>query len=173
MLVAAPAFTPSSSIPLQDVTSTPIYTMEVSKSFGIIEKFNGRQGTISLKEFEARFSTIVCELEFKYGINYTEAFSFKQLVCYVHYEALDVCKQHFPRILGIIKIPNPTYATAIATTSQAAVQVAIAHHGTMPNNPDQVPISINLFPQQFIVVTANILATIDALTFFDPMGEFF
>jgi hypothetical protein len=42
MLVAAPAFTPSSSIPLQDVTSTPIYTMEVNKSFGIIEKFNGR-----------------------------------------------------------------------------------------------------------------------------------
>jgi hypothetical protein len=33
---------------------------------------------------------VVCELELKYGANYIEAFAFKQLVRYVHYEALDV-----------------------------------------------------------------------------------
>jgi hypothetical protein len=43
-----------------------------------------------LREFKATFSTVVCELELKYGANYTEAFAFKQLACYVHYEALDV-----------------------------------------------------------------------------------
>jgi hypothetical protein len=82
-----PTFTPSSYIPLQAVTYTPIYTMEVNSSFGRIEKFSGRPGTISLKEFKATFSTVVCELELKYGANYIEAFAFKQLARYVHYEA--------------------------------------------------------------------------------------
>jgi len=64
--------------------------MEVNNSSGRIEKFSERPGTISLKEFKATFLTVVCELELKYGVNYIEAFTFKQLACYVHYEALDV-----------------------------------------------------------------------------------
>jgi hypothetical protein len=72
------------------MTSTPIYTMEVKSSFSKIKKFSGRLDVISLKEFKATFSTVVCELELKYGANYTEAFTFKQLTRYVHYEALDV-----------------------------------------------------------------------------------
>jgi hypothetical protein len=94
--------------------------MEVNSSFGRIEKFSGRPGTISLKEFKATFSTMVCELELKYGVNYTEAFVFKQLARYVHYEALDVNEQHSPRILDITQIPNPTYAKTIAIAFQAA-----------------------------------------------------
>jgi hypothetical protein len=90
---------------------------------------------------------MVCELEFKYGANYTEAFAFKQLARYVHYEALDVYEQHSARILGVTQIPNPAYAMAIATASQAALQATIAHHGTMPNNPNPVPTLMNLFPQ--------------------------
>ncbi len=58
--------------------------MEGSSSFGRIEKFNRRPGTISLKEFKVTFSTVVCELDFKYGVNYIEAFTFKQLAYYVH-----------------------------------------------------------------------------------------
>jgi hypothetical protein len=146
MCVAALAFTSSLYILVQTVTSTPIYTMEVNNSFGRIEKFSRRPGTISLKEFKATFSTMVCELEFKYGTNYIEAFAFTQLACYVHCEALNVYKQHSPRILGVTQIPNPAFATTITTTFQAALQVAIAHHGTMPNNPDLVPILVNLFP---------------------------
>jgi hypothetical protein len=103
------------------MTSTPIYTMEVNNSFGRIEKFNGRPCTISLREFKATFSIVVCELEFKYDINYIEAFAFKQLARYVHYEALDVYEQYSPRILGVTQIPNPAYAIAIATASQAAL----------------------------------------------------
>jgi hypothetical protein len=99
--VAAPAFTLSLYIPLQVITSTPIYTMEVNNSFGKIEKFNERLGTICLKGFKITFSTVVCELELKYGVNYTEAFTFKQLACYVHCEALDVYEHHSPKILGI------------------------------------------------------------------------
>jgi hypothetical protein len=87
--------------------------MEVNNSFGRIEKFSGRLGTIFLREFKATFSTVVCELEFKYGANYTEVFVFKQLARYVHYEALDVYEQHSPRILGITQIPNPAYATTM------------------------------------------------------------
>jgi hypothetical protein len=87
----------------------------------------------------------------------------------VHYEALDVYEQHSPRILGITQIPNPAYATAITTTSQAALQAAIAHHGTVPNNPDPVPTSINFSLQQLIAPTAHIPPTIDAPTF----AEFF
>ncbi len=64
---------------------------------------------------------MVCELELKYGANYTEAFAFKQLAYYVHYEALDVYEQHFPRILGVIQIPNLVYATTITTASQATL----------------------------------------------------
>jgi hypothetical protein len=51
--------------------------MEVSSSSQRIEKLNEKLGTISLKEFKATFSTMVCELEFKYGVNYTKAFTFK------------------------------------------------------------------------------------------------
>jgi len=116
---------------------------------------------------------VVCELELKYGVNYTEAFTFKQLARYVHYEALDVYEQHFSRILGVTQIPNLTYATTIAIISQVALQVAIAHHGIMPNNPDLVPTSVNLSPQQLIVIIANIPPTIDALAFVDLVGEFF
>ncbi len=89
-LIPAPAFTPSSYIPLQVVTSTPIYTMDVNTSSGKIDKFSGRPSTISLREFKVTFSTVVCELELKYGTNYVEVFAFKQLVRYVHYEALNV-----------------------------------------------------------------------------------
>jgi hypothetical protein len=81
--------------------------MEANNSSWRIEKFSGRASTISLKEFKATFSIVVCELELKYDINYTEAFAFKQLAHYVHYEALDVYKQHSLRILGVIQIPNP------------------------------------------------------------------
>jgi len=147
--------------------------MEVSSSSRRIEKFSGRPGTISLKEFKATFSTVVCELELKYGANYTEAFAFKQLARYVHYEALDVYEQHSARILGVTQIPNLTYAIAIATASQTALQATIAHHGTVLNKLDPVPTSVNLSPQQLIVVTTNIPPTTDALAFADPMGEFF
>ncbi len=171
--VATLAFTTLAYIPLQVITITPIYTMEVSNSFGKIEKFNERLGTISLKEFKVTFSTMVCELEFKYGVNYTKAFAFKQLACYVHYEALDVYEQHSPKILGVTQILNPAYAIAIATASQATLQTTIAHHGTMPNNLDPVPTLVNLSPQQLIAATTNIPPTIDALAFANPMGEFF
>jgi hypothetical protein len=116
---------------------------------------------------------VVCELELKYGVNYTEAFAFKQLARYVHYEALDVYEQHSPRILGVTQIPNPTYAIAIAAASQAALQAAIAHHETVPNNPDPVPTLVNLSPQQLIAATANIPPTTNAPAFVDPVGEFF
>jgi hypothetical protein len=96
---------------------TPIYTMEVRSSFGGTEKFSGRRSNISLREFKVTFSIVVFELELKYGTNYTKAFAFKQLACFVHYEALDVYEQHFLRILGVTQIPNPAYAIAIATTS--------------------------------------------------------
>ncbi len=99
------------------MTSTPIYTMEVRSSSGRIEKFSGRPGTISLREFKATFLNVVCELELKYGVNYTKAFTFRQLACYVHYEALDVYEQQSLKILGITQIPNPVYAIAIITAS--------------------------------------------------------
>ncbi len=82
--VATLAFTPTSYILLQAVTSTPIYIMEVSNSFGRTEKFSERPGTIFLKELKATFSTMVCELELKYGVNYIEVFAFKQLAYYLH-----------------------------------------------------------------------------------------
>jgi hypothetical protein len=75
--------------------------MEVNRFYGRIEKFNERLGTISLMEFKQTFSIVVCELERKYGANYTKAFAFKQLARYVHYEALDVYEQHSPRILYV------------------------------------------------------------------------
>jgi len=59
------------------------------------------RGTISLREFKVTFSTVVCELELKYGVNYTEAVAFNQLARYVHYEALDVYEQHSARILVV------------------------------------------------------------------------
>jgi hypothetical protein len=171
--IVAPTFTPSLYTSLQVVISTPIYTMEVSSSSGRIEKFSERPGTISLKEFKATFLTVVCELELKYGANYTEAFAFKQLARYVHYEALDVYEQHSARILGVTQIPNRAYAIAIAITSQAALQAAIAHHGTVPNNPDPVPTLVNLSPQQLIIATTNIPPTTDSPAFADLVGEFF
>jgi len=120
-LTTAPAFTSTLYISLQVMTSTRIYTMEVNNSSRKIKKFSGRPSTISLREFKATFSAMVCGLELKYGTNYTKAFAFKQLAHYVHYEALDVYKQHSPKILGIIQILNPTYATTITTTSQIAL----------------------------------------------------
>ncbi len=75
----------------------------------------------------------------------------------MQYEALDVYEQHSPRILGITQIPNPTYATTIATASQATLQVTIAHHGTVPNNQDQVPTSINLFLNNSLLLLQTFL----------------
>ncbi len=43
----------------------------------------------------------------------------------------------------------------------------------MPNNPDPVPTSINLSPQQLIVATTNIPPTTNAPAFVDWVGEFF
>jgi hypothetical protein len=43
----------------------------------------------------------------------------------------------------------------------------------MPNNPDPVPILMNLPPQQLITATVNIPPTIDAPPFVDLVGEFF
>jgi hypothetical protein len=43
----------------------------------------------------------------------------------------------------------------------------------MPNNPDPVPTSVNLSPQQFIVATAHILPTMDSPSFINLVGEFF
>jgi len=92
----------------------------------------------------------------------------------MHYEALDVYEQHSPRILDVTQVPNPAYAIAIATSSQAAIQATIAHHGIVPNNPDPIPpISVNLSPQQLIATTTNIFPTIDAQAFVDLVGEFF
>ncbi len=91
----------------------------------------------------------------------------------MHCEALDVYEQHSPRILGITQIPNLAYATTITTASQTALQVAIAHHGIMPNNLDPIPTLVNLFPQQLIVTTTNIPSTIDVPTFANPVREFF
>jgi hypothetical protein len=67
--------------------------------------------------------------------------------------------------LGVNQIPNLAYATTIATTFQAALQVAIAHHGNVPNNPNPIPISINLSPQQLNGNTVNNPPTNDALVF--------
>ncbi len=147
--------------------------MEVNSSSKGIEKLNERPGTISLREFKTTFSTVVCELELKYGINYTKVFAFKQLAHYVHYGALDVYEQHFLRILDVMQIPNPTYATTIATASQATLQATITHNGTMCNNPDLIPASINFSPQQLFVAIINIPPTINAPAFADPVGEFF
>jgi hypothetical protein len=94
--------------------------MEVNSSSGRIKKFSGKPGTVSLREFKA---TLVCELELRSGVNYIKAFAFKQLAYCVHYEALDVYKQHSPRILSVTQIPNPAYAIAItiATSFQVAL----------------------------------------------------
>jgi len=116
---------------------------------------------------------MVYELELKYGANYIEVFAFKQLARYVHYEALDVYEQHPSKILGVTQIPNLVYAIAIAIASQNALQVTIAHHGIMPNNPDPIPTLVNFYPQQLIVATTNTPPTIDAPAFVDQVGEFF
>jgi hypothetical protein len=55
-----------------------------------IEKFNRRPNTTSFREFKTTFSTMF--MNWSSSINYTEAFVFKQLARYVHYEALDVYK---------------------------------------------------------------------------------
>jgi len=52
------------------------------------------------------------------------------------------------------------------------LQAAIAHDETVPNNPNLVPTSVNLFPQQLIAIIANIPPTTNVLAFADPVGEF-
>ncbi len=142
--------------------------MEVSCSFGRIEKFSRRPCTISLREFKVTFSIVVFELELKYGVNYTEAFAFKQLARYVHYEASDVYED-----FRCHSYPQSSLCHTIAIASQAALQAAITHHWTMPNNPNLVLISVNISPQQLIVVIAKNPPSIDALAFANPMVEFF
>jgi hypothetical protein len=53
------------------------------------------------------------------------------------------------------------------------LQAPIAHHGIVPNNPDRVPTSVNLSPQQLILAIANIPPTTNVPVFVDPVGEFF
>jgi hypothetical protein len=56
---------------------------------------------------------------------------------------------------------------------QDALQTVITHHGSVPNKPNLVPILVNLSPQQFIIIIANIPPTIDALASANPVEEFF
>jgi hypothetical protein len=91
----------------------------------------------------------------------------------VHYETLDVYEQHSSRVLSVTQIPNPTYTTTITTAFQAPLQTSITHYGTVPKNPNPVPTSVNISPQQFIATTANIPLTIDALAFPDPVKNSF
>ncbi len=91
----------------------------------------------------------------------------------MHYETLDVYEQHFLKTLGVTQIPNPTYVTAITIAFQATLQAAIAYHGTVLNNPYLISTSVNIFPQRFIVVIANIPPTIDVLAFVNPLGYSF
>jgi hypothetical protein len=42
---------------------------------------------------------------------------------------------------NIFQIPDLAYAITIATASQATLQATIAHHETVPNNPDQYLLS--------------------------------
>jgi hypothetical protein len=48
--------------------------------------------------------------------------------------------------LGVTQIPNPAYATAITIASEVALQIAITHHGIMPNILNPVPTLVNLSP---------------------------
>jgi hypothetical protein len=57
-------------------------------------KFSRRPSTIFLKEFKATFSIVVCELEFKYGANYTEA-GFCKIWRFIHFIG---CVQHFRKV---------------------------------------------------------------------------
>jgi hypothetical protein len=75
--------------------------------------------------------------------------------------------------LGIVQIHNPAYATTIPTMFQVALQATIAHHGTVPNNPNPILTSVNLSPQQLIVAIVNIPPTINTLAFADSVGNFF
>ncbi len=56
---------------------------------------------------------------------------------------------------------------------QISSSATIAHHGTVPNNPNLVPSSVNFSPQQLIVITVNIPPTINAPAFVELVGEFF
>ncbi len=75
--------------------------------------------------------------------------------------------------MGVTQIPNPAYATAIATASQVALQVIIAHHGIVPNNPNLVPTLVNISFQLLIAIIANIPPTTNVPAFADLVGEFF
>jgi hypothetical protein len=61
----------------------------------------------------------------------------------------------------------------ITTASQTTLQATITHHGTIPNNLDLVPTLVNLYPQQLIVVIANISPTVNAPTFAIHWGNSF
>ena len=91
--------------------------MEGNGSSGRIEKFSKRPSTIILREFKAAFMTVVYELELKYGNNFTNAFVFKQMACYVHHQALDVYEQYTSQMLQITQVDDPTYVVAIANAT--------------------------------------------------------
>ncbi|CAM6088514.1 unnamed protein product [Calypogeia fissa] len=117
----------SATFVLQQATS-PAYSMEGSGSSSKIEKFSGRPGTVTLREFKATFYTIVYELELKFKQDFTNAFAFKQLARYVHHEALDVYQQYSPQLLSTLQVPNPAYAAAIAGAQSTTLQATIAAH---------------------------------------------
>jgi len=115
--------------------------MEVNNSSRRIEKFSRRPGIISLREFKTTFSTVVCELELKYGTNYTEAFAFKQLARYVHYEALDVYEQHSARILGM---SQPHFGLSVRMQLTLPKVGDLESSGTPENSEDDLRGQISL-----------------------------
>jgi len=146
--------------------------MEASSSSGRIKKFNERPSTISLREFKATFSTVVCELELKYGANYWSiCIQITSPLCALW--SIGCLQATFSKDVGFIQTPNLAYAATITIASQGTLQPTIAHHGTVPNNPNLIATSVNISLQQFIATTANNLPTIDAPAFADPVGEFF
>ncbi len=105
--------------------------------------------------------------------NYTEAFALKQLGSLCALWGIGCLQITFFEDFGRHLDPQSNLCHSHCHHLSSCTTATIAHHGTMPNNPNQIPTSINFSLQQLIITTVNIPPTIDAPTFADLVGEFF
>lgn len=156
-------------------------TMEAPAAAGSSRdnRFSGRPGTQTLREFKAFVTSMISRFKFKHGTNYTALYMFEQLPLCIVDETLDLYDLHVVRLTETRPGPNPAHRQALQLAYDNRLAAVVAAHrqgvtaGTIDPAVTPEPTTITLTPAEMAAATVNISRDIPVPVFNDPVAEFF
>lgn len=135
---------------IMEAPSAPVHFRE--------QRFSGRPGTQTLREFKAFVNSLISWFRFKHGANYTAQYMFEQLPMYITDEALDFYEAHAVRLSATRQGPNPAHRQALqlAYDNRLAAAVAAHHAGVTAGTisaTEPVPTMVVLTPTEMAGAT--------------------